>query len=73
MQVSSRKTRRLLDKYKTFHVVCGLAICIFSGKAYYHVAVGEKELIDHNLAKRLISIYFPLFSGFMFMHVPAGF
>uniref|UniRef100_H3CFK6 Uncharacterized protein n=2 Tax=Tetraodon nigroviridis TaxID=99883 RepID=H3CFK6_TETNG len=28
--VSSRKTRRLLDKYKTFHVVCGLAICIFS-------------------------------------------
>ncbi|XP_056906626.1 NADPH oxidase 4 isoform X4 [Takifugu flavidus] len=28
--VSSRKTRRMLDKYKTFHVACGLAICIFS-------------------------------------------
>lgn len=32
MQVSSRKTRRLLDKSKTFHVACGVAICIFSGK-----------------------------------------
>ncbi|KAK0140589.1 NADPH oxidase 4 [Merluccius polli] len=28
--VSSRRTRRLLDKSKTFHVVCGVAICIFS-------------------------------------------
>uniref|UniRef100_A0A3Q3WGA5 Uncharacterized protein n=1 Tax=Mola mola TaxID=94237 RepID=A0A3Q3WGA5_MOLML len=28
--VSSRKTRRLLDKSKTFHVACGIAICIFS-------------------------------------------
>ncbi|XP_051933739.1 NADPH oxidase 4 isoform X2 [Hippocampus zosterae] len=28
--VSSRKTRRLLDRSKTFHVACGVAICIFS-------------------------------------------
>ncbi|XP_076002294.1 NADPH oxidase 4 [Genypterus blacodes] len=28
--VSSRKTRRLLDKSKTFHVTCGVAIFIFS-------------------------------------------
>ncbi|XP_028276080.1 NADPH oxidase 4 isoform X1 [Parambassis ranga] len=28
--VSTRKTRRLLDKSKTFHVACGVAICIFS-------------------------------------------
>ncbi|XP_029028143.1 NADPH oxidase 4 isoform X2 [Betta splendens] len=28
--VSSRKTRRLLDKSKTFHVACGVAICILS-------------------------------------------
>ncbi|XP_006802158.1 NADPH oxidase 4 isoform X2 [Neolamprologus brichardi] len=28
--ISSRKTRRLLDKSKTFHVACGVAICIFS-------------------------------------------
>ncbi|XP_061537503.1 NADPH oxidase 4 isoform X2 [Phycodurus eques] len=28
--VSTRKTRRLLDKRKTFHVACGVAICIFS-------------------------------------------
>uniref|UniRef100_A0A3B4BC45 FAD-binding FR-type domain-containing protein n=1 Tax=Periophthalmus magnuspinnatus TaxID=409849 RepID=A0A3B4BC45_9GOBI len=29
-KMSSRKTRRLLDKSKTFHVACGVAICIFS-------------------------------------------
>uniref|UniRef100_A0A8C5EYX3 FAD-binding FR-type domain-containing protein n=1 Tax=Gouania willdenowi TaxID=441366 RepID=A0A8C5EYX3_GOUWI len=29
-KVSSRGTRRLLDKSKTFHVACGIAICIFS-------------------------------------------
>uniref|UniRef100_A0A3B5M6J2 NADPH oxidase 4 n=1 Tax=Xiphophorus couchianus TaxID=32473 RepID=A0A3B5M6J2_9TELE len=28
--VSSRKTRRLLDKSKTFHVACGIAVCLFS-------------------------------------------
>uniref|UniRef100_A0AAQ4P9J7 FAD-binding FR-type domain-containing protein n=1 Tax=Gasterosteus aculeatus aculeatus TaxID=481459 RepID=A0AAQ4P9J7_GASAC len=28
--VSSRETRRLLDKSKTFHVACGVSICIFS-------------------------------------------
>ncbi|XP_047248404.1 NADPH oxidase 4 isoform X1 [Girardinichthys multiradiatus] len=28
--VSSRKTRRLLDKSKTFHVACGVAVCLFS-------------------------------------------
>lgn len=58
MQVSSRKTRRLLDKYKTFHVACGLAICIFSGKAHYHVAVafiGMKGFMNHNLAERFSS------------------
>lgn len=58
MQVSSRKTRRLLDKYKTFHVACGLAICIFSGKAHYHVAVaflGVMAFMNHNLAERFTS------------------
>lgn len=30
--------RRLLDKYKAFHVACGLAICIFSGN-YLHVCL----------------------------------
>ncbi|XP_049323051.1 NADPH oxidase 4 [Astyanax mexicanus] len=29
-QVNSRKARRLLDKSKTFHVVCGVSICVFS-------------------------------------------
>ncbi|XP_030633475.1 NADPH oxidase 4 [Chanos chanos] len=29
-RVNSRKLRRLLDKSKAFHVVCGVAICVFS-------------------------------------------
>ncbi|NXC18822.1 NOX4 oxidase, partial [Corythaeola cristata] len=29
-KVASRKTRRLLDKSKTFHVTCGVTICFFS-------------------------------------------
>ncbi|KYO28533.1 NADPH oxidase 4 isoform A [Alligator mississippiensis] len=29
-KVASRKMRRLLDKSKTFHVMCGVTICIFS-------------------------------------------
>ncbi|KAF6105133.1 NADPH oxidase 4 [Phyllostomus discolor] len=34
-KVASRKTRRLLDKSRTFHITCGVTICIFSG---VHVA-----------------------------------
>ncbi|XP_060032654.1 NADPH oxidase 4 isoform X3 [Erinaceus europaeus] len=34
-KVSSRRTRRLLDKSRTFHITCGVTICIFSG---VHVA-----------------------------------
>ncbi|CAK7315068.1 NADPH oxidase 4 [Vulpes lagopus] len=33
--VPSRRTRRLLDKSRTFHITCGVTICIFSG---VHVA-----------------------------------
>uniref|UniRef100_A0A8D0GL07 NADPH oxidase 4 n=1 Tax=Sphenodon punctatus TaxID=8508 RepID=A0A8D0GL07_SPHPU len=29
-KVTSRKTRRLLDKNKAFHVTCGVTICVFS-------------------------------------------
>ncbi|XP_075054800.1 NADPH oxidase 4 [Mixophyes fleayi] len=29
-KVVSRKARRLLDKYKSFHAACGIAICLFS-------------------------------------------
>ncbi|XP_071659094.1 NADPH oxidase 4 isoform X4 [Patagioenas fasciata] len=29
-KVASKKTRRLLDKSKTFHVTCGVTICVFS-------------------------------------------
>ncbi len=31
-QVTGRHVRRLLDKSKTFHVACGVTICIFSGE-----------------------------------------
>ncbi|KAB0357336.1 hypothetical protein FD754_001492, partial [Muntiacus muntjak] len=34
-KVPSRRTRRLLDKSRTFHITCGMTICIFSG---VHVA-----------------------------------
>nr|XP_027798395.1 NADPH oxidase 4 isoform X2 [Marmota flaviventris] len=34
-KVPSRRTRRLLDKSRTFHITCGITICIFSG---VHVA-----------------------------------
>ncbi|XP_074160794.1 NADPH oxidase 4 isoform X3 [Sminthopsis crassicaudata] len=34
-KVASRRTRRLLDKSRTFHITCGITICIFSG---VHVA-----------------------------------
>ncbi|XP_021521314.2 NADPH oxidase 4 isoform X2 [Aotus nancymaae] len=34
-KVPSRRTRRLLDKSRTFHITCGVTICIFSG---VHVA-----------------------------------
>ncbi|XP_072466703.1 NADPH oxidase 4 isoform X2 [Notamacropus eugenii] len=34
-KVASRRTRRLLDKSRTFHITCGVTICIFSG---VHVA-----------------------------------
>uniref|UniRef100_A0A8C5LBX3 NADPH oxidase 4 n=1 Tax=Jaculus jaculus TaxID=51337 RepID=A0A8C5LBX3_JACJA len=34
-KVPSRRTRRLLDKSRTFHIACGVTICIFSG---VHVA-----------------------------------
>ncbi|XP_063807460.1 NADPH oxidase 4 isoform X2 [Pseudophryne corroboree] len=29
-KVVSRKARRLLDKYRSFHAACGIAICVFS-------------------------------------------
>ncbi|KAG8521973.1 NADPH oxidase 4, partial [Galemys pyrenaicus] len=31
-KVPSRRTRRLLDKSRTFHITCGITICIFSGE-----------------------------------------
>ncbi|XP_037379016.1 NADPH oxidase 4 isoform X6 [Talpa occidentalis] len=34
-KLPSRRTRRLLDKSRTFHITCGVTICIFSG---VHVA-----------------------------------
>uniref|UniRef100_A0A5F9DBW4 NADPH oxidase 4 n=1 Tax=Oryctolagus cuniculus TaxID=9986 RepID=A0A5F9DBW4_RABIT len=34
-KVPSRRTRRVLDKSRTFHITCGVTICIFSG---VHVA-----------------------------------
>ncbi|KAM7399365.1 hypothetical protein PAMP_018640 [Pampus punctatissimus] len=46
-QVSSRKTRRLLDKSKTFHVACGVAICIFS---VVHVSAHLVNVINFSVS-----------------------
>uniref|UniRef100_A0A7N6AV40 NADPH oxidase 4 n=1 Tax=Anabas testudineus TaxID=64144 RepID=A0A7N6AV40_ANATE len=45
--VSSRKTRRLLDKSKTFHVACGVAICIFS---VVHVSAHLVNVINFSVS-----------------------
>uniref|UniRef100_A0A8C4F6E0 FAD-binding FR-type domain-containing protein n=1 Tax=Dicentrarchus labrax TaxID=13489 RepID=A0A8C4F6E0_DICLA len=45
--VSSRKTRRLLDKSKTFHVACGFAICIFS---VVHVSAHLVNVINFSVS-----------------------
>ncbi|XP_069004002.1 NADPH oxidase 4 [Embiotoca jacksoni] len=45
--VSTRKTRRLLDKSKTFHVACGLAICIFS---VVHVSAHLVNLVNFSVS-----------------------
>ncbi|XP_054999242.1 NADPH oxidase 4 isoform X1 [Sorex araneus] len=58
-KVPSRRTRRLLDKSRTFHITCGITICIFSG---VHVAAHlvnalnfsvnyNKEFIELNAAR----------------------
>uniref|UniRef100_A0A673BUC0 FAD-binding FR-type domain-containing protein n=1 Tax=Sphaeramia orbicularis TaxID=375764 RepID=A0A673BUC0_9TELE len=45
--VSSRKTRRLLDKSKTFHVACGVAICIFS---VVHVSAHLANVVNFSVS-----------------------
>uniref|UniRef100_A0A3P8WXN3 NADPH oxidase 4 n=1 Tax=Cynoglossus semilaevis TaxID=244447 RepID=A0A3P8WXN3_CYNSE len=45
--VSSRKTRRLLDKSKTFHVACGVTICIFS---VVHVSAHLVNLMNFSVS-----------------------
>lgn len=42
----SRKTRRLLDKSKTFHVACGVAICVFS---VVHVSAHLANLVNFSV------------------------
>ncbi|KAK5868521.1 hypothetical protein PBY51_009528 [Eleginops maclovinus] len=45
--VSSRETRRLLDKSKTFHVACGVAICIFS---VVHVSAHLANIVNFSVS-----------------------
>ncbi|XP_067101776.1 NADPH oxidase 4 [Osmerus mordax] len=42
----NRKTRRLLDKSKTFHVACGVAICVFS---VVHVSAHLANLVNFSV------------------------
>ncbi|XP_053871654.1 NADPH oxidase 4 isoform X1 [Malaclemys terrapin pileata] len=45
-KVASRKTRRLLDKSKTFHVTCGVTICVFS---VLHVAAHLVNVLNFSV------------------------
>ncbi|XP_033970840.1 NADPH oxidase 4 [Trematomus bernacchii] len=45
--VSSRETRRLLDKSKTFHVACGVSICIFS---VVHVSAHLANVVNFSVS-----------------------
>ncbi|XP_032624634.1 NADPH oxidase 4 isoform X2 [Chelonoidis abingdonii] len=45
-KVASRKTRRLLDKSKTFHVTCGVTICAFS---VLHVAAHLVNVLNFSV------------------------
>ncbi|XP_046892251.1 NADPH oxidase 4 isoform X1 [Hypomesus transpacificus] len=44
--VVNRKARRLLDKGKTFHVACGVAICVFS---VVHVSAHLANLVNFSV------------------------
>ncbi|CAB1348199.1 unnamed protein product [Coregonus sp. 'balchen'] len=44
--VTSRKARRLLDKSKTFHVACGVAICVFS---VVHVSAHLANVVNFSI------------------------
>uniref|UniRef100_A0A3P8Y2T4 FAD-binding FR-type domain-containing protein n=1 Tax=Esox lucius TaxID=8010 RepID=A0A3P8Y2T4_ESOLU len=45
-RVTSRKARRLLDKSKTFHVACGVAICVFSA---VHVSAHLANIVNFSV------------------------
>ncbi|XP_003418604.2 NADPH oxidase 4 [Loxodonta africana] len=45
-KVPSRRTRRLLDKSRTFHITCGVTICIFSG---VHVAAHLVNVLNFSV------------------------
>ncbi|KAJ7995313.1 hypothetical protein DPEC_G00243260 [Dallia pectoralis] len=45
-RVTSRKARRLLDKSKTFHVACGVAICVFS---VVHVSAHLANMVNFSV------------------------
>uniref|UniRef100_W5K8U1 NADPH oxidase 4 n=1 Tax=Astyanax mexicanus TaxID=7994 RepID=W5K8U1_ASTMX len=76
-QVNSRKARRLLDKSKTFHVVCGVSICVFSGELLNIYL----QLITHLNRERWVCNYeifwythnlFILFYIILMLHVVGG-
>ncbi|KAM6159089.1 NADPH oxidase 4 isoform 2-T2 [Rhynchocyon petersi] len=45
-KVPSRRTRRLLDKSRTFHITCGITICVFSG---VHVAAHLVNVLNFSV------------------------
>ncbi|XP_077197536.1 NADPH oxidase 4 isoform X2 [Paroedura picta] len=61
-KVASRKTRRLLDKSKTFHLTCGVTICIFS---VVHVAAHLVNVLNFsvNYSEEFLALNAATFHG----------
>uniref|UniRef100_A0A2I3TIG3 NADPH oxidase 4 n=1 Tax=Pan troglodytes TaxID=9598 RepID=A0A2I3TIG3_PANTR len=62
-KVPSRRTRRLLDKSRTFHITCGVTICIFSGEKNYTFKCKHSRHTQNDQRKKLLFTTVPGLTG----------
>uniref|UniRef100_A0A2I3H445 NADPH oxidase 4 n=1 Tax=Nomascus leucogenys TaxID=61853 RepID=A0A2I3H445_NOMLE len=62
-KVPSRRTRRLLDKSRTFHITCGVTICIFSGEKNYTFKCKHSRHTKNDQRKKLLFTTVPGLTG----------
>ncbi|XP_077154669.1 NADPH oxidase 4 isoform X1 [Ranitomeya variabilis] len=56
-KIVSRKTRRLLHKYKSFHAACGIAICVFSAMHVgAHIINADNFSINYNTEYEALNV-----------------